>query len=246
MQLWYWNDPRFDLTVQFPDDAHVARANRMFEQTLVQFSRDSFRPPPTGWLKSTKRLVPSKRAHSFRVRRDRCGAVSAESARTNNSAVYRATALEIRPTTDTRGGATSAGIWSLSFGRVVSHHRHGTDTNYGHSVMFRVGPGCGGIDHCERADFYAATAASTADCTPQQIPSIETQSRQSVAAPRFYRHDVNPQMSRFRHRDSALCRENHFQVRRHCDGVSIRRSVGYMRSVSMSADKAGGCCRRLG
>lgn len=40
MQLWYWNDARFDLSVQFPDDAHVARVNRIFEQTLVQFSRD--------------------------------------------------------------------------------------------------------------------------------------------------------------------------------------------------------------
>ena len=30
MQLWYWNDPRFDLAVQFPEDAHVARINRIF------------------------------------------------------------------------------------------------------------------------------------------------------------------------------------------------------------------------
>jgi serine/threonine protein kinase len=40
MQLWYWNDPRFDLTIQFPEDAHVARVNRIFSKTLVQFAND--------------------------------------------------------------------------------------------------------------------------------------------------------------------------------------------------------------
>ena len=40
MQLWYWNDPRFDLTIQFPEDAHVARVNRIVSKTLVQFAID--------------------------------------------------------------------------------------------------------------------------------------------------------------------------------------------------------------
>lgn len=40
MQLWYWNDPRFDLAVQFAEDAHVARVNRIFSKTLVQFAND--------------------------------------------------------------------------------------------------------------------------------------------------------------------------------------------------------------
>jgi hypothetical protein len=40
MQLWYWNDPRFDLTIQFPEDAHVARVNRIFAKTLFQFAKD--------------------------------------------------------------------------------------------------------------------------------------------------------------------------------------------------------------
>ncbi len=40
MQLWYWNDPRFDLAIQFAEDAHVARVNRIFSKTLVQFAKD--------------------------------------------------------------------------------------------------------------------------------------------------------------------------------------------------------------
>jgi hypothetical protein len=40
MQLWYWNDPRFDLAKQFPEDPHVPRLNRLFEKTLVQFPKD--------------------------------------------------------------------------------------------------------------------------------------------------------------------------------------------------------------
>lgn len=56
MQLWYWNDPRFDLVKQFPDDAHAARVNRIFARTLVQFSQECL-PTATDLLREIDEAI---------------------------------------------------------------------------------------------------------------------------------------------------------------------------------------------